>query len=180
MDFYNFEDSSDLENLPLLDIDWPLILQFCFLDDLLQLCFLLDAFIFTTLDEKKEEQKLTHQIFLKDVKEEKNVQIHKHSWLSIIWIFKKLKSLKSKSHKLLSNQNYLLSKTCKKSHAVLQLSLPWTNFCFILIIALSLFGFELSRVNCSCSLFFSLYTHQLASLYKILFSFSSIAIQILL
>ena len=105
MDFYNFQDSSDLENLPLLDIDWPLIFQFCLLDDLLKLCFLLDASIFTTLDEKKEEQKLTHQIFLKDVREEKNVEIHKHSWFSIIWIFKKLKSLKPKSHKLLSNQN---------------------------------------------------------------------------
>ena len=71
MDFYNFEDSSDLENLPLLDIEWTLILQFCFLDDL-KLCFLLDAFtIFTTSDEKKEEQKSTLQIFLKDVTEKK-------------------------------------------------------------------------------------------------------------
>ena len=78
MDFYNFEDSSDLENLPLLDIEWTLILQFCFLDDL-KLCFLLDASIFTTIDEKKEEQKSTLQIFLKDVTEEKNVEIHKHS-----------------------------------------------------------------------------------------------------
>ena len=35
--------------------------------------FLLDAslFIFTTIDEKKEEQKSTYQIFLKDVTEEK-------------------------------------------------------------------------------------------------------------
>ena len=75
MDFYNFEDSSDLENLPLLDIEWTLILQFCFLDDL-KLCFLLDASIFTTIDEKKEEQKSTLQIFLKEVTEEKNVEIH--------------------------------------------------------------------------------------------------------
>ena len=78
MDFYNFEDSSDLENLPLLDIEWTLILQFCFLDDL-KLCFLLDASIFTTIDEKKEEQQSTLQIFLKDVTEGKNVEIHKHS-----------------------------------------------------------------------------------------------------
>ena len=34
--------------------------------------FLLDASIFTTIDEKKEEQKSTLQIFLKDVTEEKN------------------------------------------------------------------------------------------------------------
>ena len=84
MDFYNFEDSSDLENLPLLDIEWTLILQFCFLDDL-KLCFLLDAFtIFTTSDEKKEEQKSTLQIFLKDVTEEKNVEIHKHCYLNYL------------------------------------------------------------------------------------------------
>ena len=41
--------------------------------------FLLDASIFTAIDEKKEEQKSTLQIFLKDVTEEKNVEIHKHS-----------------------------------------------------------------------------------------------------
>ena len=70
MNFYNIEDSYDLENLPLLVIEWTLILQFCFLDDL-KLCFLLDASIFTTIDEKKEEQKWTLQIFLKDVTEKK-------------------------------------------------------------------------------------------------------------
>ena len=41
--------------------------------------FLLDASIFTTVDEKKEEQKSTLQIFLKDVTEEKNLEINKHS-----------------------------------------------------------------------------------------------------
>ena len=41
--------------------------------------FLLDASIFTTIDEKKEEQQSTLQIFLKDVTEGKNVEIHKHS-----------------------------------------------------------------------------------------------------
>ena len=69
MDFYNSEDSSDFENLPWLDIEWTLILQFCFLDDV-KLRFLLDTSIFTTIDEKKEEQKSTLQIFLKEVTEE--------------------------------------------------------------------------------------------------------------
>ena len=77
MDFYNFDNSSDLENLPLLDIEWTLILQFCFLDD--WKLFFYYASIFTTIDEKKEEQISTLQIFLKDVTEEKNVEIHKHS-----------------------------------------------------------------------------------------------------
>ena len=35
-----------------------------------------------------------NQLF-KNLTEEKNVEIHKHSYLSIIWIFKKLNSLKS-------------------------------------------------------------------------------------
>ena len=78
LDFYNFEDSSDLENLLLLDIEWTLILQFCFLGNL-KLWFLIDTSIFTTIDEKKKEQKSTLQIFLKDVTEETIVEIHKHS-----------------------------------------------------------------------------------------------------
>ena len=42
--------------------------------------FLLDASIFTTIDEKmKEEQKSTLQIFLKDFIEEKSVGIHNDS-----------------------------------------------------------------------------------------------------
>ena len=44
-----------------------------------RLYVLLDASIFTTIDEKKEEQQSTLQIFLKDVTEGKNVEIHKHS-----------------------------------------------------------------------------------------------------
>ena len=41
--------------------------------------FLLDVSFFTTIDEKKEEQQSALQIFLKNVTEEKNVEIHKHS-----------------------------------------------------------------------------------------------------
>ena len=39
LDIYIFEDSSDLENLPLLNTELTLILQFCFQDDLLK-CYL--------------------------------------------------------------------------------------------------------------------------------------------
>ena len=53
MDVYNSEDSSDLVNLPLLYIEWTLIVQFWFLVDYV---VLLDASIFTTIDGKKEEQ----------------------------------------------------------------------------------------------------------------------------
>ena len=41
--------------------------------------FLLDTSIFTAIDEKKEEQQSTLQIFLNDVTEGKNVEIRKHS-----------------------------------------------------------------------------------------------------
>ena len=75
----DFEDSSDIENLNLSDIEWTLILQFASLMTYLSYVFLLDAFIFTTIDEKIEEEKSTLQIFLKDVTGEKNGQIHKHS-----------------------------------------------------------------------------------------------------
>ena len=47
--------------------------------------------IFTTTDQKKEKQKSTDQIFLKDVTVEKKLslcEIHTHSWLSMVWIFK--------------------------------------------------------------------------------------------
>ena len=80
LDIYVFEDSPDLENLPLLNIELTLILQFCFLDNLLKLCFLTRCLsFFTAIDEEKEEQKSTYQIFLKDVTEEKNLEIHKYS-----------------------------------------------------------------------------------------------------
>ena len=79
-DIYIFEDSFDLENLPLLNIELTLILQFYFLHDLLKLSFLTRCLsIYTATDEKKEEQKSTYQIFLKDVTEEKSLEIHKNS-----------------------------------------------------------------------------------------------------
>ena len=136
MDFYISEDSSDLENLLLLSIELILILQFCFLNDLFKLCFLTRCLsILTTTDEKKEEQKSTLQIFLKDVTEEKNLEIHKHSWLSIIWIFKKLNSIKSNCL-----TNYLQSKTT--FWAKLSYSITWTLTAlnkFILLLCLSLY-----------------------------------------
>ena len=144
--------------MPLWNIELTLILQLCFLDDLLKLFFLLDASIFTTIYEKKEEQKSALQIFLKDVTEKKIWKfINTIDSVEYFLNTQKIELLKSRSsHKLLSKQN-LPSKTYKKSHIrQLELSLPSANLCFILIIALSLFGFELLRVSCSCSNFFSL------------------------
>ena len=67
-----------------------------------------------------------------------------------------------------SKQNYLLSKTFTFDNS--------NSHCFeqICFIALSFFGFELPRVNYSCSHFFSLAS------YKISFSFSWITMEFLL
>ena len=99
---------------------------------------------------KKQEQKSTFQIVLKDVTEEKNLEIHKQLTLDNVNI-QNIELLKIKlSHKLPSKQNYLLSKTFtfdnSNSHCLEQ----------IRFITLFFFEFELSRVNCSCSHFFSL------------------------
>ena len=110
MDFYHFEDSSDCENLPSLDIEWTLILQFCFLDDL-KLHFFTRCLYFHHNWWKERGTKTNSSNILKDVTEEKNVEIYKHSSLSIIWILK-LFEIKL-SHKLPSKQNYLLEKNFK-------------------------------------------------------------------
>ena len=73
-------------------------------------------------------------------------------------LIQKIELLKIKlSHKLPSKQNYLLSKTFtfdnSNSHCLEQIH----------FITLSFLGFELLRVNCSCSHFFSL-TSQLGNI----------------
>ena len=102
------------------------ILQFCFLDNL-KLYFLLDATIFTTIDEQKRNNN------------------------ELCILLRKIELLKIKlSHKLPSMQNYLLSKTFafdnSNSHYLEQI---W-------FIALTFFGSVLSRVNYNCTHFFSL------------------------
>ena len=119
MDFYIFEFSSDLENLPLVNIEWtfsPSLFPYDLLNPFstnvlllyplkksenrrfsdifrgfksgtlvengLRHIFLLDAFFFNTIDGKKKGK-----ILLK--LEEKILEIHKHSWLSITWAFNK-------------------------------------------------------------------------------------------
>ena len=110
MDFYIFEDSSDLENLPLLNIELTLIFQFCFLDDLLKLCFLTRYLYFHHNWWKERGTKINFSNIFEGCYSGKTLEIHKHSWLLIIWIFKKLSSLKSNYLKA----NYLLSKIYKK------------------------------------------------------------------
>ena len=103
-DIYIFEDSFDLENLPLLNIELTLILQFYFLDDLLKLSFLTRWLSIYWWKERGTKVNLSN--ILKDVTDEKSLEIHKNSWLSMVWIYKKLNSFKS--NYLI---NYLQSKT---------------------------------------------------------------------
>ena len=109
LDIYIFEDSSDLENLPLLNIELTLILQFCFFDDLLKLCFLTKCLFFSPQLMKRKRNK--NQLF-------------RYFWRmllrkfintvdSIIRVFQKLKSLKSNyfTNYLQNKTSYLLRKT---------------------------------------------------------------------
>ena len=102
-----FEDSSDLENLPLLNIDLTLILQFCFLDDLLKLCCLTRYLNFHHNWCKERGTKINFSYIFEQCYCGKNLEIDKHSWLLIIGIFKILNSLKSNylKAKLPSEQN---------------------------------------------------------------------------
>ena len=83
--------------------------------------FFLDAFIFTT----DEEKQITNQFFNHFWKmllnfEDKNFEIHKRSSLSITWILKKLSSIQTLVEdisEITLSHWYLLSKTYKKSHS---------------------------------------------------------------
>ena len=119
MDFYIFEDYSDLENLPLVNIEWtfyPILFPWWLLAT-----FSIDVSIFTT-DEEKEGKNQFFSYFWKMLLkfEEKNLEIHKLSWLLITWILKKLNSIQTLVENIpeikLSHW-YLLNKTCKKSHS---------------------------------------------------------------
>ena len=85
---------------------------------------------------KKQEQKSTFQIVLKDVTEEKNLEIHKQLTLDNVNI-QNIELLKIKlSHKLPSKQNYLLSKACKKSHSIIQTLVALNKFLFHCLVSL--------------------------------------------
>ena len=98
--------------------------------------FLLDGSIFTSDEEKEEKNQFLNCFWRILIKfEEKNLEIHKLSSLSINWILKKLKSIKTlvkdiPEFKL--SHGYLLSKTYR---------IYKTNLCIIQIITLFLFGF---------------------------------------
>ena len=106
MDFYIFEDSSDLENLPFLNIESTLIFHFCFLDGLLKLCFLTRclSLLSPQLMKKKRNKNQLFKYFWRKLLRKANFQ-------KFEYIFKKLNSLKSNYLINYFQRKNLLSKT---------------------------------------------------------------------
>ena len=119
LDFYVSEDSLDLENLTLLNIEWTLVLQFGFLD-VLKLYFFTRCLYF---HHNWRKQRGTN---IKDVTKEKKLEIHKHSWLSIIkLIFFKLGFTPCKAEQPLRGME-LQEKKHKKDYRIQKICLERT------------------------------------------------------
>ena len=84
---YIFEDSSDLENLPLVKLEWNLC------DDLLNKLHFLTNANTTTRNSKNQFFNYFWRILLK--LEEKILPIHKHIWPWITWTLKKQNSIQT-------------------------------------------------------------------------------------
>ena len=125
MNFYIFEDYSDLESLPLLNIEWTLIIQFYFLIDLLRLCFFTRTPLFSPhlMKRKRSKYQLFNYFWRMLLTFEEKMDIHKHTRHLIIWIFKKLNSIQTivKDIPEIKLTHWsLLGKTYKKPHSVTQ------------------------------------------------------------
>ena len=135
MDFYHFEDSSGPWKLVFIG-HWMNFLQFCFLDDL-KLCFFTRCLYFHHNWWKERETTVNSSNnfeggywgkkwqFINTVNSLDNLNIQKIELLKI-----KL------SHKLPSKQNYLLSKTCKKSHLITRTLIALNKFVFHRLVSL--------------------------------------------
>ena len=108
---------------------------FCFLDDLLSSIFFTRCLYFHLSilwweEEKKSIKSIFQGFYLKF--EDKIVEIHKHSWLSITWILKKLNSIQTLAEDVL--ENYLTGPFWAKPSEIhiwkLKLSLSRINFVF--------------------------------------------------
>ena len=65
--------------------------------------------------------------------EGKNLEIHGHSWLSTIWIFKKLNSIQTlvkDIQEIKLSHCSLLSKTYKKTHSITRILITLNKFVF--------------------------------------------------
>ena len=121
LDFYSFENYSYLENLPLVNIEWrfyPILFPWW----LSSYIFLLQMSLFSPMMKRKSEKNQSFNYFVRILLkfEEKNLGIHKLSWLLITWILKKWNSIQTLVENIpeikLSHW-YLRSKTYKKLHS---------------------------------------------------------------
>ena len=121
MDFYIFEDYSNLEKLTFSEHWINFLSNFVSVVTYVSHIFLLDAFIFNTDEEKEIKNQFFNYFWRMLLKfEDKNLEIHKLSWLSITWILKKLSSIQTLVEdipEITLSHWYLLSKTHKKSHS---------------------------------------------------------------
>ena len=93
--------------------------------------FLLDASIFTRIDEKKEELKSTLQILLKKITKERKLRNSQTQLTLDNLNIPNIELLKIKlSLKPPLKQNYLLNKTCKKSHLITRTLIALKKFVF--------------------------------------------------
>ena len=131
--------------------------------------------LFSPLAKRKREKNKFFNYFwrmLLSKFEEKNLEVHKLSWLLITWIFKKLNSIQTLVENIpeikLSHW-YLLSKTYKKSHSktrtliVLNKFVCYPNNC---VVRLQILNYQESTVVASIS----------SLIYNVLFSFSWLSI----
>ena len=98
-----------------------LFIQFCFLGDLLKQHFFTRCLLFLHWWRETDKKSIL-QLFLRMLLkfEDKNLEIHKLSWLSITWILKKLSSMQTLVEdipEITLAHWYILSKTYKKSHS---------------------------------------------------------------
>ena len=141
LDFYSFENYSYLENLPLVNIEWrfyPILFPWW----LSSYIFLLQMSLFSPMMKRKSEKNQSFNYFVRILLkfEEKNLGIHKLSWLLITWILKKWNSIQTLVENIPEIKLRNLTGTCgakpiKNYIQKLELSLPWTNLFVIQIIA---------------------------------------------
>ena len=98
----------------------------------LKVHFLLDVSIFTTDEEKEGKNQFFNYFWRAQFKfEEKNLEIHKLSWLLMTWIFKKLNSIQTLFEyipEIKLSHRKLLDKTYKTSHSKTRTLIVLNNF----------------------------------------------------
>ena len=127
-------------------------------------CWWLTSTIFNIIDDEKEGKSKFFKYFWKILpeSEEKILQFHKHSWLSITWILKKSNFIQTLAEGILEIKlSYwsLPSKTYRNWYSITSTLVVLSKFCLLsLQLRCPSSDFELLRISCSCCHFFFSYT----------------------